>query len=77
MPKILSAEIFCPLKSKTYQINTKLMLKHIFILNCVGNNKTDEKIRWTKLPKIPLGAENFVRRKILSAGNFVRQNFVR
>ena len=26
-----------------------------------------EKIRWTKLPKIWLGAENFVRRKFLSA----------
>jgi hypothetical protein len=34
------------------------------------------KIRRTKLPKIGLGAENFVRRKFLSAENFVRRNFL-
>ena len=34
------------------------------------------KIRRTKLPKIWLGAENFVRRKILSAENFVRRIFL-
>ena len=35
-PKVLSAEIFCPLKSKTCQISTNLMLKHIFLVNCMG-----------------------------------------
>ena len=30
-----------------------------------------------KTAEISTGAENFVRRKILSAGNFVRRNFVR
>ena len=32
--------------------------------------------RRTKLPKFRVGAENFVRRKVLSAENFVRRNFV-
>ena len=34
------------------------------------------KIRRTKVPKIWLGAENFVRRKYLSAENFVRRNIL-
>ena len=34
--KILSAEIFFPLKSKICQIDTNLMLKHIFLVNCMG-----------------------------------------
>ena len=34
-------------------------------------------LRWTKLPKIQVSAENFVRQKILFAENFPRRNFVR
>ena len=34
-PKILSAEMFCPLKSKTCQIDKNLMLKHVFLVNCI------------------------------------------
>ena len=42
-----------------------------------GKHSFWTKIRRTKLPKIGLGAENFVRRKFLSAENFVRRIFVR
>ena len=34
------------------------------------------KFRRTKLPKIRLAAENFVRRKVLSTENFVRRNIL-
>ena len=31
------AEINCPLKYKTCQINTNFILKHIFLVNCIKN----------------------------------------
>ena len=43
----------------------------------LDKNSADKNFRRTKLPKIGLGAENFVRRKFLSAENFVRRIFVR
>ena len=43
------------------------MLKHIFLVNCMGKYETDEKFRRTKVPKFRLGAEHVFRRKILSA----------
>ena len=46
------------------------MLKHIFILNCVGNNKTDEKNSLDKT------AENSTWcRKFCPPKNFVRRKF--
>ena len=47
LPKVLSAtkfcppksfvrRKFCPMKSKTCLINTNLMFKHIFLVNCMG-----------------------------------------
>ena len=42
--------------------NTNLMLKHIFLVNCMGNKRPMKKFRRTKLPKFPIVAENFVCR---------------
>ena len=59
LPKIMSAEIFqaeiqnIPCTIKAYHNNVKLMLKH----------KMDKTFSAEKLPKIRVGAENFVRRK--------------
>ena len=73
LPKIFSAEIFCPLKSKTCQINTNLMLKHIFLVNCMveirnrWKNFVGQNCRNFDLVTKILSAENFCPPKILSA----------
>ena len=53
------------------------LLKHELCISTVlDKNSADKNFRRTKLPKFRAGAENFVRRKILSAENFVRRIFV-
>ena len=46
--------------------------KNLFVFNVPYRTK----FRWTKVPKIWLAAENFVRRKIFSAENFVRRKIL-
>ena len=52
-------------------VKTRIVHKHSF-----GQKFGGQIFRRTKLPKFRVGAENFVRRKILSAENFVRRNIL-
>ena len=55
----------------------KMIEKRTTVSKIQNKSLADKRFRRTKLPKFAIGAENFVRRKILSAENFVRRNFVR
>ena len=46
---------------------------YIYIYTLSDKNSADKNFRRTKVPKFRVGAENFVRRKVLSAENFVRR----
>ena len=85
MPKILSAEKFCPpnfLSAEMFCLLLSLWLRpYLDILENIIKTRITRKhsfiFRRTKLPKFRVGAENFVRRNILSAEFFVRRIFVR
>ena len=59
------------------EILENIVKTRITVSTVLDKNAADKNFRRTKLPKIGLGAENFVRRKLLSAENFVRRIFVR
>ena len=62
-PKVLSAEI-CSVKSKTSQIDTNFMLRHIFLVNCNGEiRQTNEKISSDKTAKISTWCRKFLSAK--------------